>query len=1054
MSLCGHAMRPLATATLAFALALSQAEFAAGEEARDQVLLLGGPAALSRLLAPMDEDPDTFLLSLNRVLLGTIRVDHRWEEVPERVRVVGYLADSERFGRKLPSEIVVGVGQAAHRKALKRLGGLFGYEIHFRGAGFEARPAGGDEASRRRLLAQALGFDLDRLRDEMRQTGTVEVHIEWLPATLPLRLDEWAAITERRPERTRALEDLAKDQRLALMLEARRRLDRETRVAVEAVGLRRLYRSAPETLYRYASALVVRNGQLVAPGGEAAEPVWRELVGVSPRQPVGFLPELLTRKHGRAAYLWHALHFAPPAVENLYLGGVGGESWVRRLYRRLDNEAIRELDDARGGDQGFPVFVRSVPLRADGKGLDLPGGPGLWYEAIKGDRVPGDAAALVQAVARGRQRALGDGELFLKALTETVDRPNHEVPALPRLLRAASFFAQRPELATPENVILVARASDNYEPALAVLETLALERPETLRDYLLAVRGLDDLARTPETELLVTGFQAGIEWLRLLAVAGRIPAATLEDLLARWTAIHRGHASPWRIAEAQRVWIDALFAALPEAPADWPGGGPRERKLLFALTSDGRTAFTWQGLEYQGDRARDLAVAMAASLDALDGVPPDRLADLDDALDRLVTAASRGAVDEARRASAEAAELLAGLPTLSLSAPLGRQPFRERLPEFWRGKLAEAVAKARDGRRLDRVAAEVAAARSFLAGDRVLLLLAPAYLVAMGEELPPSLAGAQLLLKHQLIRQAPGLSDLDSSWRRAEVTKAEHPELGLVVRGHVSTVGEAVADVAFASLGRENTRALVDLERDRAWRRDFIETPWAGITPELLRLVAAAAAAGGAVLDAAAAETRTRIDGPARAFVEVRLPSARLEAWAAGERRARVSVGERFALGLAALDGDAYGAAGTVELPAGVREGFAVARAPLGAGWRRNLDVAGAATPHLNGKGMRWSGTWPPYEAVETENGTAALAERELVDLRLAVLDFAGRRGLPAPVARDLLWRAVRDAVRGLALETRRDWESFLLWLADRDDAYFEETLRGCLRDGLYQLSP
>jgi hypothetical protein len=98
-------------------------------------------------------------------------------------------------------------------------------------------------------------------------------------------------------------------------------------------------------------------------------------------------------------------------------------------------------------------------------------------------------------------------------------------------------------------------------------------------------------------------------------------------------------------------------------------------------------------------------------------------------------------------------------------------------------------------------------------------------------------------------------------------------------------------------------------------------------------------------------------------------------------------------------------------------------------------------------------GTWPPYEAVETESTTTALAERELLDLRLVVLDFAGRNALPGPVARDLYWRLLREAVRSLAVENRRDWEGFLLWLDAHGDPFLEETIRRCLRDGLYRLS-
>ena len=63
-------------------------------------------------------------------------------------------------------------------------------------------------------------------------------------------------------------------------------------------------------------------------------------------------------------------------------------------------------------------------------------------------------------------------------------------------------------------------------------------------------------------------------------------------------------------------------------------------------------------------------------------------------------------------------------------------------------------------------------------------------------------------------------------------------------------------------------------------------------------------------------------------------------------------------LGLAAHSGDAFGTGSKlIARSAGRRIDAAIAA--IGDGWRRRLDVVGAATPRLNGRYRPWVGTCP-----------------------------------------------------------------------------------------------
>jgi hypothetical protein len=239
------------------------------------------------------------------------------------------------------------------------------------------------------------------------------------------------------------------------------------------------------------------------------------------------------------------------------------------------------------------------------------------------------------------------------------------------------------------------------------------------------------------------------------------------------------------------------------------------------------------------------------------------------------------------------------------------------------------------------------------------------------------------------------------------------------------------------------------------WLEDAVATPWQDITPAMSELVAAVLEAGRAVVDWAIASGPTGQSWQAR-LCRTHIPLARLEREATGPLasgstvRMWVSPAELLLLGLLVME-EVNRFEGTV--PVEVEEATTRAeevRAALGDDWRRALDRAGAPTPGLTGRGSPWVGRWPPYEAIENEGPIELINERELVDLRLRVIEYLGRNRLPGEVGGDLMTGAVLNAGSGLHIETPRDWEGFLAWLSGLDDKFFDEEMRRCLAVGLY----
>jgi hypothetical protein len=128
-------------------------------------------------------------------------------------------------------------------------------------------------------------------------------------------------------------------------------------------------------------------------------------------------------------------------------------------------------------------------------------------------------------------------------------------------------------------------------------------------------------------------------------------------------------------------------------------------------------------------------------------------------------------------------------------------------------------------------------------------------------------------------------------------------------------------------------------------------------------------------------------------------------------------------------------------------DGLAVYLVRVGFGWGLCVD---ALLPHINGIGRPWIGFWPPYEALENEGSLLQLRERQLVDLRLAIVTYLGHHKLPGEVGADLMHRLLFRAADDLRLETSKDWEGFIEWLGEQTHNQFDGMMRECFASGLY----
>jgi hypothetical protein len=1007
----------------------------------------GGIAAVSRVVGHVDYDPARFVVDLNTQLLSATRSDHDWQAIPKRQDLARFFALIDELERRFPGRIELGPSREG-RRAIERLVDPLGFSLaedRRRGLVLVPKNDGGEEESFRRLAAQFLGFELERIDDRLAAGESWTVAIPSDHASSPLPRELWERATGS-PMTTGALAALVRDQRLSLVIAGVDRLSSETRERLHRIDLRWVHDRVPFAFRRYAAAFTVENGRLFVPGGEAAQPAWRALVGARDDSIEELLQALLDVDRAKGAYLWHALRFAPPAAVDYFVGrgDAARGTTLRRVFDRLD-ASTGAFESSQSTQPGFETLVRSMPFAGDPPRPQLPGGPSLWLTAIEGETAP---ATREQAEAAARERAateLDDAELLMLVLTDQVNRLASDRRVLPRLLRGANLFRDHPEIFSPENVVLVARGSDTFAPALGVLDTLELRSPEIARDYLLAVARLDRLGSDWPREQLAMAFQGGVEWLHAMARAGRVESSLLEQELLAWSAIHARHDAAADATPDELAWTVRLLRALPGAADDAPGRGPLERAMLQAMVAPTEPRLSWKGLEYDSDRPRRLAAGMAEVLEFFAVPSADDLAAVHDALIDLSRSCAAEDLERAHRAAAALRSGVARLPGAPEPIDGAAPDVPRRLDNSRRdvaNELAQDVLGRGRAKGLAGLLPRIEETTRSLAADLRPFLIAPAYVVPLAGGRGSLLQDRELVRKHQLTCAYP---TQDRAWSEATLNRGQDGRPGVSICGHLATVDQAISSFTL-SIAQLRTDSGLDKRRAQTWFRHLNTTRWHRFEPGVTGAVAAVLDLGWRVLDLA---LREQPGGPLLALATTVVPRARLER-AARTKPALLSPGEAWMVGVAALDrtdGDAALADASDAL--GRARGALVV---LGSDWRERIDEVGVPAPALNGRVSANLGWWPPYEAVDLEGRNQGLIERELVDLHLSIVGYLGRQGLPGFVGSDLMRRTMEDLVSTVELGHERDWGSVLEALRGLDDRYFEVRMRECLRQGLYRL--
>jgi hypothetical protein len=191
---------------------------------------------------------------------------------------------------------------------------------------------------RRAFITIDSGFPLPELEATLQ--GGKPFSYAYPNSQVPVGLTErqWVeASTEGGHDKDRPLIDaLLHDQSLARLYYAWAHVDPETQAALlRSPGLKRFV-SLAAPLDFYGSYIRVESGRVIVPGGTAAEPAWKDLVGANPHSTSEFVPKLLSKDNGWLAAYFDSLSRIPPEQQAHFVE----PARMRHCYEALRGKTV------------------------------------------------------------------------------------------------------------------------------------------------------------------------------------------------------------------------------------------------------------------------------------------------------------------------------------------------------------------------------------------------------------------------------------------------------------------------------------------------------------------------------------------------------------------------------------------------------------------------------------------------------------------------------------------------------------------------------------------
>jgi len=428
--------------------------------------------------------------------------------------------------------------------------------------GYRARPDCGQRSTfletadpQRAFLTIDSGFPLVDLEKSLQEgrAFTYAFPTSRVPAP-PVEMD-WS----KKGKKADALDMLLDDPELARFYWALARMDTETLSALRQLNA--LKRMVPQAaiLHFYGSHICIRSGRVIVPGGSAAAPAWKDLVGAAPDSPSEFIPKLVAKDGGWLAAYFDDLSSIPLSQQTHFTE----PGRLRRLYEMFRG---KDFSDAGAGvfrhDAGLRLLVTRLRWEPNGDPY-IPGNLEVWGKIF---RQKTDFKVIRDW---GRRSTHWDHPSQLLEALFAISRISTDNGPLQTYLMLSELDARRSpgHRPSPQTVALLAGKFSEFSDQYLVFSEFPDLDDISIAAFLQVVTALNAIPKDALRGNALGTFQASVGLWQILARQGEIPGEALND---SWQKIVRPFGrigSPAQLFDAGRAAVDDLLLAATDKPA-------------------------------------------------------------------------------------------------------------------------------------------------------------------------------------------------------------------------------------------------------------------------------------------------------------------------------------------------------------------------------------------------------------------------------------------------------------------------------------------------------
>jgi hypothetical protein len=436
----------------------------------------------------------------------------------------------------------------------------------------------------RAFLTIDSGFPLEMLEEDLEQGKPFDYAYPSTRVPVLFRETDWIQMNS---NKRRGGGDMVgvvlRDPEVARLYWAMAKAKPETAATLERTpGLGKLLPYGP-LLDFYGSEINVSGNRVIVPGGSAAEPAWKELVGASPESAGDFIYHLAAKDNGWLIAYYDALSRVSPEQQQ----HLTQAPRLKRVYDAF-HEPSPEANAATGVFRRAPgllVLFTRVTWEPNGD-PHVPGDVTTWREILDQRSNPKNIRSLGK-----RNHAWDQPDQVLEAMA-SLSRIDTDSGPLQSYLMLCAIDSGRPTQSrlSPATVRLLADDFSQSGSWYLIFAEFPALSDESITQFIHATDGITGISNQVLRGNALGAFQANVGLWQIFARQREVPADALNSSWQKMISLFDKITSSTQLFDATRSSLGAVFVAATGRP------NPSEGEIIDLLAGPAQTTTEGQNM--------------------------------------------------------------------------------------------------------------------------------------------------------------------------------------------------------------------------------------------------------------------------------------------------------------------------------------------------------------------------------------------------------------------------------------------------------------------------